>query len=57
MKNFYKNISPEQKLKQALLLYDNAKELKKSSLRKFHPEFNEVQIEKKLRELFNNAAK
>jgi len=57
LKNTYKNISPEQKLKQALLLYENARELKKAAIKKYNPELTGDQIEKKVRELFNNAAK
>ena len=45
-------LSPEQKLTQSLRLYYNARELKIASLRKFHPELSEEEIQKKVKEIF-----
>ena len=53
----YQNITPEQKLIQASLLYINAKELKRAALKKRFPHLTEKQIETKIREMLNNAAR
>jgi len=53
----YKNITPEQKLLQAALLYKNAKELKRAALKKRYPELTDEQIEAKIRNLMSNAAR
>ena len=45
-------LTPEQKLQQALHLYHVARQLKEAALRQFHPEWDEQQIKKKLKELF-----
>lgn len=54
---YYRNLTPEEKLLQSLLLYNNARELKKSYLKSRYPEFSEEEIEKKLKEVFNHAAR
>jgi len=57
MQKIYKHITPEQKLKQASLLYLNAMELKRSAIRIKYPELSKVEIEAKLKKLFENAAR
>lgn len=47
-----KKLTPEQKLKLALDLYYNARELKASAIRKDHPEWNENEVQKKVSEIF-----
>ncbi|MCD6375358.1 MAG: hypothetical protein J7L94_07505 [Caldisericaceae bacterium] len=45
-------LTPEQKLEQAFRLYFLARELKKAALRQAHPDWNEEQIEQKVKEIF-----
>ena len=49
------DLTPEQKLLQSLKLIHLAKELKKASLRKFHPELTELEITAKVKEIFLHA--
>lgn len=51
----YKNITPSEKLHQSIKLYFLAKELKKSSLKKFYPQLSSEEIEIKLKAVFGNA--
>jgi hypothetical protein len=53
--NRFKNMTAEQKLKIAERLYWSARNLKKSSLRSFHPEWTEEEIEKAAKEAFMYA--
>ena len=48
----FKNFTPEKKLDLAMQLYYSAKELKKAALKEFHPEWDDVKIESKLKEIF-----
>ena len=48
----FKQMSPEQKLNAALKLYNSARQLKRASLKTFHPDWSEEQIEGKLKEIF-----
>lgn len=47
-----KKLSPEKKLQLALNLYFNARELKTSAIKKFHPELNEKEVIQKVKEIF-----
>jgi hypothetical protein len=47
-----KKLTPEKKLKLALDLYFNARELKSSAIRKDHPELSEEEVQKKVKEIF-----
>lgn len=47
-----KKITPEKKLLLSLNLYYSAKELKRESLKKFHPELSENEIKEKLKKIF-----
>jgi hypothetical protein len=49
-------LTPEQKLHQALRLYDAAKKLKAAALRKFHPNLSKEEIDKKVKEFFLHAS-
>jgi hypothetical protein len=51
-KQIVKKLSPEQKLKLALDLYFNARELKASAIRKDHPELSEKEVQDKVKEIF-----
>lgn len=51
----YQNLTPEEKLIQSLLLYSNAKELKKAFLKFRHPELSDDELENKVKEIFQNA--
>ena len=51
-KQIIKKLSPEQKLKLALDLYFNARELKASAIRKDNPEMSEKEVQGKVREIF-----
>ena len=51
----YKFLSAEQKLIETLKLYYLAKELKRGSLKTFHPELTHEEIENKVKEIFINA--
>jgi len=55
-RRYYKNLTPEEKLLQSLLLYNNARELKKSYLETRYPLLTEEEINNKLKEVFTNAA-
>jgi len=48
-------LTPEQKLIQTLNLISLGKELKKASLKKFHPRLSEKEINQKVKEIFLNA--
>ncbi len=48
----FKNMTPSQKLNLSLNLNLSARELKKASLRQFHPELTEKEIEAQVREIF-----
>jgi hypothetical protein len=48
----FRNMTPEQKLNAALQLYHSARELKRASLKSFHPDRNEEQIDAQLKEIF-----
>jgi hypothetical protein len=52
MNNYLKYITPENKLRLSLNLYYSAIELKRISLKKFHPELSEVEIKEKLKKIF-----
>jgi hypothetical protein len=52
MNNYSKYITPENKLRLSLNLYYSAKELKRISIKKFHPELSEVEIKEKLKKIF-----
>jgi len=47
-----KDFTAEKKLLLALNLYHSAKELKKASLKKLHPEMTEKEIQKKVKDIF-----
>ena len=47
-----KKLSPEKKLRMALALYFNARELKSSAIKKFYPELNEKEVAQKVKEIF-----
>lgn len=49
------NLTPQQKLLQALKLIHLAKELKKAALKKFEPDLSEDDIKKKVNNLFLHA--
>jgi hypothetical protein len=55
-KRIYQSMTPEQRLKIALDLYDSARELKAGSLKARHPDWTEEQIQKTVREIFLYAA-
>jgi len=48
-------MTPEQKLRVALRLYHSARELKAAGLRAQHPEWPEVEIRAKLRDIMLHA--
>jgi NADPH-dependent 7-cyano-7-deazaguanine reductase QueF len=48
----YQQMTPEQKLHQALLLYHSARELKAAALRTKHPDWTEDQVQTEVREIF-----
>ena len=52
MDAYLKDFTPEKKLLLSLNLYHSAVKLKKASLRKFHPELSEKEIQKKVKEIF-----
>lgn len=52
MNNALKDLTPEDKLLLSLNLYYSAKELKRVSLKKFHPELSENEIKEKLKKIF-----
>ena len=45
-------MTPEEKLNIALRLYESARLLKRAGLRALHPDWDEEQIAKKVREIF-----
>jgi hypothetical protein len=47
-----RKLSPEKKLHLALNLYFNARELKTSAIKKFHPELSEKEVNQKVKEIF-----
>ena len=48
----FKNFSPEKKLFLSLELYWSARKLKSASLKALNPELPDIEIEKKLKEVF-----
>jgi hypothetical protein len=52
MENHLKYLTPDKKLILSLNLYHSAVKLKMASLRKFHPELSEKEIQKKVKEIF-----
>ena len=52
MKNYIKELTPEKKLFLSLSLYYSAKKLKTESLKKFHPELTEKEINEKVKRIF-----
>jgi len=52
MENHLKYLTPDKKLLLSLNLYHSAVKLKKASLRKFHSELSEIEIQKKVKEIF-----
>ncbi len=48
----FQSMTPEQKLRLALRLYDSARRLRACALRQQHPDWTEEQISKKVREIF-----
>jgi hypothetical protein len=48
----YREMSPENKLDIAILLYHTARSLKKIALQNQHPEWSDVQISQELRKIF-----
>ena len=55
MENNLKYLTPDKKLLLSLNLYHSAVKLKKASLRKFHPELSEKEIQKKVKEIFSKT--
>ena len=54
-KRIFQEMTPEQKLRVALRLYYSARELKAAGLRARNPEWNEVEIQSKVKDVFLNA--
>ena len=52
MDAYLKYLTPDKKLLLSLNLYHSAVKLKKASLKKFHPELSEKEIQKKVKEIF-----
>lgn len=50
--NIYQQMTPEQKLQQALLLCHSARELKAAALRAKHPDWTDDQVQAEVREIF-----
>ncbi len=48
----FKNMTASKKLNLSLNLYSSARELKKAAIKQFHPELEDYQIERKVREIF-----
>ena len=53
--NRFKGFSPEKKLDLSMQLYYSAKELKRASLKQFHPEWNNAKIDEEVRRIFLHA--
>ena len=51
----FRSMTPEQKWRLALRLYDSAWELKQSAFRLQHPDWSEEEIERKVKEVFFHA--
>jgi hypothetical protein len=51
----FKNFSPQKKLDLSMQLYYSAKELKRAALKQFHPEWNDIKIDKEVRRIFLHA--
>ena len=51
-KKLFQTMTPEQKLKVAMNLYDSARKLKAAALIQQHPDWNEERVEEKVREIF-----
>ena len=54
-KRIFQEMTPEQKLRVALRLYYSARELKAAGLRAQNPDWNEAEIQAKVKEIFLNA--
>ena len=52
MDTHLKDFTPEKKLLLSLRLYHSAKELKKASLKKLHPELPDKEIQERVKEIF-----
>jgi len=51
-RKIFQKMTPDQKLNAALKLYHSARQLKRASLKSDHPDWNDEQIDAKLREIF-----
>ncbi len=51
-KRIYQSMTPEEKLKVSMELYQFARELKAAGLRAQHPEWSEKKIQEKVRDIF-----
>ncbi len=51
-KKIFESMTPEQKLRAAMNLYYSARKLKAAALKQQRPDWNEEQIEQKVREIF-----
>ena len=54
-KQIYRSMTAEQKLQAALRLYRSARQLKTAAIRLEHPDWNEKEVQEKVREIFVNA--
>ena len=54
-KQIYRSMTAEQKLQAALRLYHSARHLKTAAIRLEHPDWNEKEVQEKVREIFLNA--
>jgi len=54
-KNRFKKFSPQKKLDLSMQLYYSAKELKRATLKQFHPEWNDTKIDKEVKRIFLHA--
>lgn len=50
--NYKPKLTPEQKLRQAVNLYNSARRLKEAYLRQMHPDWDDEKIKRKLKEFF-----
>ena len=51
-REIFRRMTPEQRLRAAFRLYWSARQLKEASLRAFHPELSEEEIEATVRDFF-----
>ena len=54
-KKIYQSMPPQQKLRISLDLYYTARRLKAAGLKSQHPDWTELEIQHKVREIFLNA--